>query len=55
LSLRSVGVALLSLLSLLVGFAFDNWFVVADVENQVTSSRWKDWEAEKPRGVWRQI
>ena len=32
-SLGSVGVALLSLLSLLVGFAFDNWFVIANVEN----------------------
>ena len=54
-SLGTVGVALLSLLSLFVGFAFNNWFVIADVENQVTLSGWKDWEAGKPWGAWRQI
>jgi len=53
--LGSVGVALLSLLSLLVGFAFDNWFIIGDFENQVTWLGWIDWEAGKPRVVWRQI
>jgi len=31
--LGTVGVALLALLSLFVGFAVNNWFVIADVEN----------------------
>jgi len=42
LSLSTVGVALFVLLSLFVGFAVNNWLVIADVENQVSSSRWKD-------------
>jgi len=53
--LGTVGVALLSLLSLFVGFAFNGWFVIADVENQVTSSEWKDWEAGELQRAWRQI
>jgi len=40
------------LLSLFVGFSFSDWFVIADVENQVTSSGWKDWEAGELRGAW---
>ena len=40
--LGAVGVALLSLLSLLVSFSVNSWFVITDVENQVSSSRWKD-------------
>jgi len=54
-SLGTVGVALLSLLSLFVSFTVNNWFVITDVENQVSSSRWKVWEAGQPRGVWWQI
>jgi len=50
-SLGTVGIALLSQLSLFVGFAFNNRFVIADVENQVSSSGWKDWEAGKPQRV----
>jgi len=49
--LGAIGVALLTELSLLVGFAIDNWFVIADVENQISSSRWKDWKMRKTRGV----
>jgi hypothetical protein len=41
-SLGTVGVALLSLLSLFVSFTVNNWFVITDVENQVSSSRCKD-------------
>ena len=48
--LSAIGVALLALLSLLVGFAIDNWLVIADVENQISSPRWKD-ETGKTRGV----
>ena len=46
-SLGTVGVALFALLSLFIGFAVDNWLVIADIENQVSSSRWKDQEAGK--------
>jgi hypothetical protein len=48
--LSAISVALLALLSLLVGFAIDNWLVIADVENQISSPRWKD-ETGKTRGV----
>ena len=54
-SLRIVGVALFALLSLFVGFAIDNWLIIADVENQVSSSRWEDREAGKTWGVGGQI
>jgi len=40
--LSVIGIALLAELSLLVGFAIDNWFVVADVEDQISSPGWKD-------------
>jgi len=49
--LSAIGVALFTLLSLFVGFAINNWFVIADVENQISSSRWKDWKTGKTRGV----
>ena len=48
--LSVIGVALLALLSLLVSFAIDNWFVIADVEDQISLSRWKDWKTGKPGG-----
>jgi len=47
-SLGTVGIAQLSLLSLFVSFFVNNWFVITDIENQVSSSRWKDWEAGEP-------
>ena len=40
--LSMIGVALLAELSLLVGFAINNWFVVDDVEDQISSPGWKD-------------
>ena len=54
-SLGTVGVALLSLLSLLISFSINNWFIITDIENQISSSRWKDREAREPRRVWRRI
>ena len=54
-SLGSVGVALFSLLSLFISFSVDNWFIVIDVENQISSSGRKDWEIGEPRRVWWQI
>ena len=42
LPLSAIGVALFALLPLFVGFAINNWFVVADVKNQVPPWRWKD-------------
>jgi len=50
-SLSTIGVALFALLSLFAGFTVNNWFVIADVENQISSSRRKDWKAGKTRGV----
>ena len=55
LSLSAVSVALLTLLPLLVSFSVDDWFIVADIENQISSSRWKNREAGKTRGVRREI
>jgi len=54
-SLGAVGVALLSLLSLLISFFINNWFIITDVENQVSSLWWKDWEARETRRVRWQI
>ena len=42
LPLSAIGVLLFALLPLFVGFAINNWFVVADVKNQVPPWRWKD-------------
>jgi len=47
-----IGVALLAELLLFVGFSIDNWFVVADVKDQISSPRWKDWKTRKTRRVW---
>ena len=52
-SLGSVGVALFSLLSLFISFSVNNWFIITDIENQISSSRRKDWEARETRRVWR--
>ena len=54
-SLGAIGVALLSLLSLFVSFSVNHWFIISDVENQISSLRWKDWEAGETRWVWWQI
>jgi len=51
-SLSRIGVALLAELLLLVGFAIENWFVVADVKDQISSPGWKDWKTRKTRRVW---
>jgi len=50
--LSAIGVALLAELFLLVGFTIDNWFVIADVEDQISSPGWKDWKMRKTRGIW---
>ena len=49
-SLSTIGIALLAELPLLVSFSVDDQFVVADIENQISSSRWTNWEAGKPEG-----
>jgi len=54
-SLSTISVALFTLLSLFVGFTVNNWFNIADVENQISSSRWKDQKAGKTRGVRQEI
>jgi len=50
--LSTIGVALLVELLLLVGFAVNNWFVVADVKDEISSLGWKDWKTRKTRRVW---
>ena len=54
-SLSPISVALFALLSLLIGFSIDDWFVIAKVENQISSSGWKNRKAGKTRGVTRDI
>ena len=54
-SLTPISVVLLALLPLLIGFSIDDWFVVADVENQISSSGWKNQKAGKTRRVRREI
>jgi len=49
-SLSTISVVLFTLVSLLIGFAVNDWFVVADIENQISSSRWKHWKAGKAQG-----
>jgi len=49
--LSTIGVALLTELSLLVGFTIDNWFIVVDIEDQISSPGWKDWKTRKTWGV----
>jgi len=49
-SLSTIDVALFALLSLFVDFAINNWFVIADVENQISSSWWNDRKVGKTRG-----
>ena len=46
-SLSTISVALFALLSLFVGFTIDDWFVLVDIENQISSSMWKDQKAGK--------
>ena len=53
--LSAIGVALLAVLPMLIGFSVDDWLVVGDIENQISSSRRKNREAGKARGVWREI
>ena len=48
----TIGIALLAELLLLVGFAIDNRFVVANVKDKISPPGWKDWEMRKTRRVW---
>ena len=54
-SLSTIGVALLALLPLLIGFFIDDWFNVANIQNQISSSRWKNREPGQTRGVRQEI
>jgi len=51
----TIGIALLAELLLLVGFAVDNRFIVADVKDEISSLGWKDWKTRKTWRVWWQI
>ena len=46
----TIGIALLAKLLLLVWFSVNNQFIVADIEDKISSLRWKDWETRK---TWR--
>ena len=48
----TIGIALLAELLLLICFAVDNWFVIADVKDKISSPRWKDRETRKTRRIW---
>jgi len=50
-SLSTISVALFTLLSLLLGFSVNDWFIVADIENQISLLRWKNRKSGKSRGV----
>ena len=49
--LSTIGITLLAELLLLIGFAIDNWFVVADVKYQISSPVWEDWNTRKTQRV----
>ena len=49
-SLSTIGVALLALLPLIIGFPIKDWFVIADIEDQISFARGENWEAGKTRG-----
>jgi uncharacterized membrane protein YqhA len=48
----TIGIALLAKLLLLVWFSVNNQFIVADIEDKISSLRWKDWETRKSRRIW---
>jgi len=48
----TISILLLAQLLLLVYFAVDNRFVIADVEDKIASPRCKDWETRKTRRIW---
>jgi len=51
----AVGIALLAEQPLLVCFSINNRLVGADVENNVSSPGWEDWETRETRRIWWQI
>ena len=54
-SLGAISVALLALVSLIIGFSIEDWFIVADIEDQISSMRGKNKEARETRGMWGKI
>ena len=40
-SLGAIGVALLALLSLIIGFSIEDWFIIADIKDQISMARGK--------------
>jgi hypothetical protein len=54
-SLSTISIALFVLLSLFIGFTVDDRFVIVDIENQISSSRWEDRKARKTWGIRREI
>ena len=50
-----ISIALFALLPLLICFSVEDWFVIADIEDQISSSRWKNWKVGETWGVWQKI
>jgi len=53
--LSTIGIALLALLSLIIDFSIEDWFIVTDIEDQISSTRRKNREAWETRGIWGKI
>jgi len=47
----TIGIALFAELLLLVCFSVDNRFIVADIEDKISSPMWTDWETRKTRRI----
>jgi len=47
----AVSIALLAELPLLVCFSVNDRLVGADIENEVSTPRWEDWEARETRRI----
>jgi hypothetical protein len=48
--LGAVSIALLALSSLIIGLPIGHWLIVANIEDQISSSGRKNWKREKPGG-----
>jgi hypothetical protein len=48
--LGTICVALLALLSLIVGLSIEQWLVIADIDDQISSSGREDQEVREARG-----
>jgi len=47
----AVGIAVLAELPLLICLSIDDWFIAADIEDEVSSPRWEDREARETQRI----